>query len=243
MKIILSPAKKMVMNNDDFSFRNYPVFLSKTEKLLKELKSLSYEELKDVWKCSDKLVKENEDRLKNINLKEELSPAIFTYVGLAFQHLAPSIMSEDALEYIEKHLRILSGFYGVLKPFDGIREYRLEMQQTLPKSGDLYTFWKDDLYKEVKDDVIINLASKEYSKCIESYLKEDDKYITISFNEEKGDKLIQKGTMAKMARGEMVYWMAEHNIIDIEDIKKFNIGYKYSAKHSSDKEYVFIKEG
>ena len=72
------------MNNDDFSFRNYPVFLNKTEKLLKKLKSLSFEELKDVWKCSDKLVKENEDRLKNINLKEELSPAIFTYVGLAY---------------------------------------------------------------------------------------------------------------------------------------------------------------
>ena len=243
MKIILSPAKKMVMNNDDFSFRNYPVFLSKTEKLLKELKSLSFEELKAVWKCSDKLVKENEERLKNINLKEEVSPAVFTYVGLAFQHLAPSIMSEEALEYIEKHLRILSGFYGVLKPFDGIREYRLEMQQTLPKCGDLYTYWNDDLYKEVKDDVIINLASKEYSKCIEDYLEDDDNYIAISFCEVKGDKLIQKGTMAKMARGEMVYWMAEHNIIDVEDIKKFNIGYKYSSKHSSDKEYVFIKEG
>lgn len=242
MKIILSPAKKMIANSDDFSFRNYPVFLNESEELLQEMKKLSYKELKDVWNCSDKLVKENMERLSNIDLHTQLSPAVFTYIGLAYQHLSPNIMSEKALEYLEEHLRILSAFYGVLKPFDGIREYRLEMQQSLPNIGDLYSFWKDKIYNEIKDDVIINLASKEYSKCIETYLSDEDNYITIVFAQEKGDRLIQKGTIAKMARGDMVYWMAENNITEATAIKKFDIDYKYSEKYSTDNEYVFIRK-
>lgn len=243
MKIIISPAKKMVKNNDDFIYRDYPVFLDKSEKLLQELKSLSFAQLKEVWKCSDKIVKENEIRLKSADLKEDLSPAIFTYVGLAFQYLAPNIMSEESLEYIQEHLRILSGLYGVLKPFDGIIEYRLEMQQALPKIGDLYSFWQDSIYNEINAEVIINLASKEYSKCVEPYITKNDKFITIIFAEEIKGKLIQKGTMAKMARGEMVYWMADNNIVDYEDIKKFNINYEYSDTYSNESEYVFVRKG
>ncbi len=242
MIIILSPAKKMINNSDDFLYQDYPVFLNKSEIILKELQSLSCKELKALWKCSDKLVKENEERIKYLDLRNNLSPAIFSYVGLAYQYLAPGIMSEKALAYIQKHLRILSGFYGILKPFDGIREYRLEMQQVLPTLGDLYSFWKDDIYNEIKGKTIINLASKEYSKCIEPYINEDN-YITIIFAQEKENKIIQKGTMAKMARGEMVYWMSENNIIEVEDIKRFNIGYKYSEKYSTKREFVFIKEG
>ena len=137
-----------------------------------------------------------------------------------------------------RNMNILSGLYGVLKPFDGIIRYRLEMQ-----SFDLYDFWKDKIYKEVKDDVIINLASKEYSKCIEKYLNESDRYITITFCELLNGKLVTKGTYAKMARGEMVRFMAENDIENPDDIKKFDrLGYIFRSDLSSDSKYVFERK-
>lgn len=243
MRIILSPAKKMTQDNDDILHRNLPVFLSKANQLKQILEKQDFQTLKKVWNCSDKLVLENMERLKGMDLKKNLSPAVFSYVGLAYQHLSPNALEEKGLEYLEKHLRILSGFYGVLKPFDGITPYRLEMQAILPDGKDLYSFWNDDIYQEVMDEdhVVINLASKEYSKCIADYLTDADRMVTIVFAEMINGKLVQKGTMAKMARGEMVYWMAENQIEKVEDIQNFDIHYTFMKEYSNDKEYVFLK--
>lgn len=244
MKIILSPAKKMMRADDDFTYESLPVFLKETEALLSELRSFDYGQLKKVWNCSDAIVKTNMERLETMNLYEKLSPAIFSYVGLAFQHLAPGAMTVSQLEYIRTHLRILSGFYGVLKPFDGVTPYRLEMQAVLPVSGSLYDFWNRKIYDEVMDEerLIINLASKEYSRCVESYLSKSDHMITVVFAEMKNDRPVQKGTMAKMARGEMVYWMAENRITEPEQLRSFDTGYAYSSLLSDEKEYVFLKK-
>ena len=149
-------------------------------------------------------------------------------------------------DYVQEHLRILSAFYGVLKPMDGVTPYRLEMQSKAKINGcaDLYDFWKDSLYKEVRDEsgIIINLASKEYSKCIEKYLEKDDIYITVNFCEKSGERLVTKGTYAKMARGEMVRFMAENSIYDPEEIKKFDrLNYVFRQDLSNDREYVFEK--
>ena len=106
----------------------------------------------------------------------------------------------------------------------------------------LYEYWGDMLYCSVIDNsrIIINLASKEYSKSIEKYLTLRDKYITIVFCELSGDKLVTKGTYAKMARGEMVRFMAENSIENPEDIKKFDrLGYAFRYDLSSDTEYIF----
>ena len=106
----------------------------------------------------------------------------------------------------------------------------------------LYEHWGDILYASVIDNsrIIINLASKEYSKCIEKYLTPQDRYITIVFCELSGDKLVTKGTYAKMARGEMVRFIAENNIEDPMDIRKFDrLGYSFRVDLSSDNEYVF----
>ena len=102
--------------------------------------------------------------------------------------------------------------------------------------------WGEKLYREVMDDsgIIINLASKEYSKCIEKYLTPADRYITITFCEKSGDKLITKGTYAKMARGEMVRYMAENHIEKPDDIRSFNrLGYVFRGEISSGNEYIF----
>ena len=110
----------------------------------------------------------------------------------------------------------------------------------------MYDYWGSSLYQELTSDVdhiILNLASKEYSKCIEKYLQPDDLYITCIFGEEVKGKVVQKGTFAKMARGEMVRYLAENAIDSPEGVKEFQgLGYEFSKTYSSENEYVFIKK-
>ena len=241
MKIILSPAKKMNDVDVYFTHKQLPSFIHKTEELKNELCKLSVDEISKIMKCNDKIARLTYERYQNMDLYNSLSPAIFTYEGLAFQHLAANIMSEEELDYLENHLYILSGFYGALKPFDGIRCYRLEMQI---KEFDLYNFWNELIANKLYDDndLVINLASTEYSSCITPYLNENRKMINIVFSEEKNGKLKTKGTEAKMCRGAMVRYMAVNKIKNIEDLKNFEyIGYKYNEVYSNENELVFVK--
>ena len=247
MKIVISPTKKMKVDTDSYEILGMPVFLTETERIMKWMRSLSLDVAKQLWGCNQKIAEQNFERFSKMDLYKGLTPAILSYEGIQFQYMSPGVFSENALEYINKHLRILSGYYGVLAPMDGITPYRLEMQAKAKIDGynDLYEFWGDKLYQAVLDDdkVIINLASKEYSKCIEKYLTEDITFITIVFGELINGKVVQKGTMAKMARGEMVRYMAEHGIEHSEQIKNFDVsGYCFKEELSSHKEFVFIKE-
>ena len=161
--------------------------------------------------------------------------------------MAPAVFEIQQFEYLQDHLRILSAFYGIIKPLDGVTPYRLEMQAKaeIEETTNLYDYWGDRLYHSVIDDsrIIINLASKEYSKCIEKYLTPQDRYITIVFCELSGDKLVTKGTYAKMARGEMVRFMAENSIENLVEIQKFDrFGYSFRSDLSSDSEYVFERK-
>ena len=244
MKIILSPAKKMNMDLESLDYVGLPEHLQQTEEILCWLKSKSHEELKKLWDCNDKIAKQNFERLESMELGKQLTPAILSYEGIAYQYMAPAIFEDGQFEYVQKHLRILSAFYGVLKPMDGVRPYRLEMQAKAAINGhkDLYDLWGQRIYDTVRDEdgVIINLASKEYAKCIEKYLTPQDIYITVTFCEMAGNKPVTKGTYAKMARGEMVRYMAEMRIEDPAQIKSFNrLGYVYREDLSTDLEYVF----
>ena len=247
MKIILSPAKKMITDTDSIEPVALPEFIDKTTELLSWLKDKSKEELKAIWKCNDKIAEQNFNRLENMDIYHMLTPAVLSYEGIAFQYMAPSVFEDRQFEYIQNHLRILSAFYGVLKPMDGVTSYRLEMQAKV-EIGDaknLYEYWGDLLYHSVIDDsrIIINLASKEYAKCIEKYLTPQDRYITVAFCELSGDKMVTKGTYAKMARGEMVRFMAENNIDNPIEIQKFDrLGYFFRSDLSSDTEYVFERK-
>ena len=247
MKIIISPAKTMNVDTESFPVAKLPGFMVETETIMTWMKALPYEEAKKLWSCNDKLAELNFNRFKEMDLQKNLTPAIVSYEGIQYQYMAPSVFTDAALDYIRDHLRILSGFYGVLCPFDGVTPYRLEMQAKAKLAGskNLYEFWGDKLYQEVLDEdrIIINLASKEYSKCIENYLLPEDTFITCVFGELKDGKVIQKATMAKMARGEMVRYMAEQNVTKPNEIKKFNrLGFCFREELSSDTEYVFIME-
>ncbi len=247
MKIIISPAKKMNTDTDTFQICDLPEFMADTKTLMSKIRSLSLEDVKALWKCNDKLAELNYKRFQDMDLERVLTPAIMAYEGLQYQHMAPRVFTEDALSYVKEHLRILSGFYGLLRPFDGVTPYRLEMQAKLPagKCKDLYEFWGDRLYKGLLDDdrTIVNLASKEYSRCIETYIGQKDRWITIEFGELADGKVRQKGTLAKMARGEMVRFLAENRIGDTDRIKEFTgLGFTYSRDLSDNGKYVFVKE-
>ena len=246
MKILLSPAKKMNVNTDDLAPLGLPVFMEQTEEILRFLQGLSYAEAKKLWVCNDLIAEQNYDRLKSMDLYHRLTPAILSYEGIAYQYMAPVVFESGEFAYVQEHLRILSAFYGVVKPMDGVTPYRLEMQAKAKVAGtkDLYEYWGDKLYREVLDDshIIINLASKEYSRCIEKYLLPEDIYITCVFGEISGGKIVQKGVYAKMARGEMVRFMAEKQIKDPDEVKKFDrLGYKFRADLSDERTFVFLK--
>ena len=187
MKIILSPAKKMRRDPDSLPAQELPVLLSNASEILSYLRSLSPEQLQKLWNCNDKIAAQNIERLENMDLRRCLTPAILSYDGIAYQHMAPSVFEDAHFAYVQKHLRILSGFYGVLKPMDGVQPYRLEMQARAEIGGhkNLYDFWGDRLYRQVRDPdgLIVNLASKEYSQCIEAYLQPEDRFITCIFAE------------------------------------------------------------
>lgn len=244
MKIILSPAKKMNTVLDVLDYMDLPEHLQQTEEIMCWLKEKSYDELKKLWCCNDKIAEQNFRRLEYMSLRSGLTPAILSYEGIAYRYMAPAVFEDGQFDYVQEHLCILSAFYGVLKPMDGVTPYRLEMQAKASISGhkNLYDLWGDRIYRSVRDEdgVIINLASKEYSKCIEKYLTKQDTYLTITFCEKSGSKLVTKGTYAKMARGEMVRYMAEEQIKNPSGIKKFNrLGYVYRDDLSTDSEYVF----
>lgn len=248
MKIIISPAKKMNVDTDTFPIAGTPLFLDKTRILCDQIKRMSYEQAKSLWQCNDKLAQLNFDRFVHMDLEGGLTPAVLSYEGLQYRHMAPAVFTDSAYQYIQEHLRILSGFYGVLAPFDGVTPYRLEMQAKLAvgDAGDLYEFWGSGLYEAVLDEdrTIINLASKEYARAVERYVTPKDKFITVEFGELTDGKVKQKGTLAKMARGEMVRFLAERQAEDIEQLKEFTaLSYHYRAEMSDEKTLVFIRQG
>jgi len=246
VRIIISPAKQMRIDTDSYECNDLPAFMEKTEVLMEWIRSLTYEEQKKLWACSDKIARQNAERFAHMNLRNNLTPALLAYDGIQYTYMAPTVFEDGQYDYVQEHLRILSGFYGVVKPMDGVVPYRLEMQAKAAVVGhkNLYDFWGDDLYQEVMDDsrVLINLAAKEYSKCIEKYLQPEDRFITCIFGEPVGDKIVQKGVYAKMARGEMVRFMAGAGVEEPEQLKEFNwSGYHYDEERSTDHEYVFVR--
>lgn len=246
MKLIISPTKKMIADTDVFLPKEMPRFLESTELLMAKLKELSFDERKKLWKTSDKLTAEAGELIDTWDGRKFLSPALFSYVGIQFQYMAPNTLEEKQLEYLQEHLRILSGLYGVLSPFDGICPYRLEMESHLPfEPTSLYKLWNDELYKAIVEgddkEWIVNLASKEYSKAVKPFAN-PNKWIDVGFFEEHYGRLKEKATYAKMARGEMVRFAAESGADKPTDLKAFNrLNFKFCHELSTENKYTFVR--
>ena len=248
MRIIISPAKRMVTDTDSLPTEGLPAFLEQTERLKAALQGMSPEELKALWRCNDAIVRLNGERLSGMDLRRQLTPAILSYEGIQYRYMAPGVMETDQLCYLREHLRILSGFYGLLRPFDGVTPYRLEMQARLQVDGcrDLYAFWGDRLAGQLaaETDFVLNLASKEYSRAVEPHLPRSVRFVSCRFGQRRGDKVAETGTMCKMARGQMVRWLSEHHVTDLEGLRAFDqLGYRFHPELSAEDCCVFLSAG
>lgn len=246
MKIIISPAMKMKVDCESFPVRSHPQFLKQAKELIDFLKQCSFNELQSIWQSSQRTTKEGQKQISELDLtqKNNLTPAVISYFGIQYQYMAPDLFTKPALDYIQKNVCILSGLYGILRPFDGVCPYRLEMKNRIKgfSEPNLYHYWSDELanYLFKADGVIINLASKEYSKCIAPYISGKRKMINIDFQELKNDKWKTVGVHAKMARGEMVRFIAENQLTRPEEITQFNdFGFEFMSKDSTADNYVF----
>jgi uncharacterized protein len=202
---------------------------------------------------SEKLAEENVHRYKNFS--EEFTstnsrPSIFAFSGDVYRGLDAYSLTKKQLSYTQKHLRILSGLYGLLRPFDLIQAYRLEMGLPLrvSRKKNLYAYWdtkitdllNNDL-KELKSNVLINLASKEYSEAIQ-FANVDCNVINIHFREYKKGKLTFVSFTAKIARGLFFRYLALENILKTEELKNFNLeNYSYADDLSSSTDLYFIR--
>ena len=249
MRFIVSPAKKMNVVDDAFGWRDLPMFADRAARLADAVRALSYDEAKALWQCSDALAELNFERFRTLDVRSgALTPAVLAYEGIQYQNLAPQVMTMEQLDYLQEHLRILSGFYGMLRPFDGVTPYRLEMQARLSVNGcpDLYAFWGDRLARALAGEagLVVDLASQEYSRAVLPHLPPSVEVLTCTFGELRKDgRVVEKGTLCKMARGQMVRWMAERGVRRSEELKDFqDLGYRYDAAHSGHDHYVFLKE-
>lgn len=255
MKIIISPAKQMKVQNDFLGAAQMPGLLAETEKILAVMKQFSQPELKNLFRANDKITEENYNRYQTMNLTKGLTPAILAYRGLAYTNMAPQVFSNAAWEYVKKNLKILSGFYGILNAMDGVVPYRLEMQTKVGIEGskDLYAFWGELIYRVLEEEiraehgdganVILNLASKEYSQVIEPFVAPDIRFVTCIFGEEEDGKIKTKGTLAKMARGQMCAWLAENQVEALEQVKDFTgLDFQFCEEFSTENELVFLKK-
>ena len=247
MKIIIAPAKIMKIDRDSFPIQSKPQFLDKTRILERFLKSMSNEQLKDLWHASENVTKQSILQLENMNLDERLTPAILAFSGIQYQYMAPDLFTQPALDYIQKNLRILSGFYGMLRPFDGVCPYRLELNTKMVGFRDysLYHFWgshiAENLFQE--DNIVIDLASKQYTRLVKPYLSQGRQLITVDFQELKNGKWKTVGVHAKMARGEMVRYIAEKQIKNPTDLQDFNdFEFQFEPDVSTKDHYVFRTE-
>jgi len=245
MKIIISPAKKLACDNLINKGTSIS-FLEETNYLVKELKTYSLSDIKNLMNLSDKLAQLNWQRFQDWNT-ENVGQALFIFNGDVYQGLKAETLSDIELDFAQENLRILSGLYGLLKPKDLISPYRLEMgTKLITKAGnDLYKFWKNRLHQALlselnNEEEIINLASEEYSKAIHIN-KFSNPVITPVFKDFKNGKLKVISFYAKRARGEMVNFIIKNKIKKSDNLKSFsNLGYQF-AEETEKGDFLFTR--
>lgn len=246
MKIVITPAKRMRKEIDYLEPESVPVFLDESKIILERLKELTLQEVKQLLKCSDNIAKEAYNNYHQIDLTKNMIPALLAYEGIQYDNLAAHILTNEDFEYTKKYLRILSGFYGVLRPFDGVVPYRLELNnQLIINRNNLYQFWGDKMYQElIKDDrAILDLGAKQYTRILKKYLDQDIDYVKCYFMEKDNNQLKEIGVYVKQARGEMVRYLIKNKVTTFQQVKKFTgLGYKFCLEKSNENNYVFTRE-
>ncbi len=254
MLIVISPAKKLDMetpaNTDVYT---QPALLEHAHSLINILQEKDSFEIASLMKLSMKLADLNVSRYQTWQPPFSLSnakQALWAFRGDVYQGMDVDSFQSADIDFAQSHLRILSGLYGILRPLDLMQAYRLEMGTKLanPQGKDLYAFWGDRItqtlnaaLKEQGDDILINLASHEYFKSIQTK-KLQGKIITPVFKESKNGQYKVIGIYAKRARGLMSRYIIQHQLSHPEELKAFNIdGYQWHAELSDEQQLVFTR--
>lgn len=251
LRVIISPAKKMRSVDVEPLPTRQPELIDRTRQLLEVMSGLTRDEAQRLWKCSDRLCDQNYGRLADMCLNDASTSAVVSYEGIQYQHLAASVMDERCLSWIDRHLRIVSGFYGILRSFDAVVPYRLEMQAKLAIGShrDLYGFWGDTLYQVLAREgceLVVNLASVEYAKAVVPYARKAGmRVLTCLFGmeRERDGAFVQRATEAKAARGTFVRWCAERDVTSPDELVSFSErGYRLDEQRSTEDTLAFVKE-
>ncbi|MGI6047616.1 MAG: YaaA family protein [Petrimonas sp.] len=253
MQIILSPAKLMNFSAKTEKIEvTKPLFPDKTRELVSVCQQLSESEISSAMKINPKMAREVHEYFQTFNFKNTpRHVAALTYNGIAYKGLNAHDFSKDDFDYAQQHLNIISGLYGILRPFDEIKPYRLEMARKIHPNGykDLYDFWQYDVNqylaeKLVEDEkVIINVASKEYSKAVsKKLLPKGTRIIEINFLQQEGNKLKQIVVHSKKARGLMARFIIKNQLKVTEEVKAFDYeNYFYYPQLSTKDKWMFVR--
>lgn len=261
MYFVLSPAKNLNEKSDAPTKQHtLPLLLDQAALLIPALRQLAPQNIAKLMNISDRLAVLNAERFSRWHTPFDINnakQAIYTFNGDVYEGLDAATLASDSINYLQKNTGLLSGLYGLLRPLDLIQPYRLEMGIKLinPRGKDLYTFWGEritQLINEImtlsanttanEDNVLINLASKEYFKAIQSE-KLHVPIITPIFKDNKNGQYKIISFYAKRARGLMMRYAAQHQITQAAELQCFNAeGYYFSAAHSNTREWVFLRE-
>lgn len=257
MLMVVSPAKSLDYESK-VSTRKHsqPDFLAESQQLVNGLKKLQPDDLADLMNISSALAEENFQRYLNWHTPFDLKnarQAIFAFKGDVYLGLQAEDYSAADLNFAQKHLRILSGLYGLLRPLDLMQPYRLEMGRKFASGNakDLYQFWgsklTDKLNSELetfpqKKRILVNLASNEYFNSIQS--KElDAQIITPQFKDWSNGQYRVLSFFAKKARGQMVSYIVKNRLKDPASLTEFDVdGYRFDASESTDSKLVFKRK-
>jgi cytoplasmic iron level regulating protein YaaA (DUF328/UPF0246 family) len=251
MIILLSPAKSLDFERDIGVFpASQPRFTEDTKRLVTSAARLSKKRLQDIMPVSDRLVDLNYKRYRDFFDQPE-RPAILAFNGDVYQGFEAASLDAPALDFAQDHVRILSGLYGLLRPFDAIRPYRLEMgTKWAPRHKSLVDFWGDKLAKNVAaemgaigTDTIINCASQEYFAAVKpGFEKRKLRVINIDFRQDGPDGPRFQSFAAKRARGMMARYACEHRLSSPEALKSFDSdGYQFNPETSDDTVWRFVR--
>ncbi len=237
MKIIFSPSKEMSFQSP---YKEATTYSDKTKQIMDVLQKLNKNEIKKIYKISDKVADEVTNYINNFD-SEESYRAIEMYTGLAFRKFDIDSLNTDERAYLDDHLIILSAFYGPINPEKLVRPYRLDMNTGIKIDGlSLKNFWKDEFNDAFYDgETILNLASDEFSSLID---RKRFKIYDFDFFEKKDGKLKSHSTISKKSRGLMLNYICKNKIENLEDLKNFNLeGFEFDEELSTESKFTFIK--
>ena len=254
MHILLSPAKTITGTSKiEVPSGSIPQFQQAATDIALYMAQYSVEDLKRLLKLSPKLALESYERFQHFHSTDERPlQALLAYTGVVFKHINPKDFSEEYFLFAQTHLRIVSICYGLLRPLDLIKPYRMEYDIKLPELGDgnMYNFWKgrqtQSLIKEIKadDNLLINLASMDVQPAFEwKKIEESVRIITPEFKVWKNGKAETIVIYAKMARGQMSRYIIKNKISNPEELKSFTWeGFQYKETLSSENNWVFLQD-